>query len=271
MTVALSWLDGEQAIAELAAIGFTAVEVHLLQIGPSLPGAPVLEGHAAGMGSLIRDSGLVVSSLNAAGAPGFEPVAGDWNSSVNSLARELRLAAALGASRLICWDGCLGEADPARAPALLASAIAEAVSCSRLNDPPAVSVELHPFTFTLATGQVLETAIALHEVGAGLCMDFCHFGVALGPGFATELDSRVIAATNHVHLADSDCRTPELHVPLGVGALDVAGITSMFEGRPVALAWDMFGWPAVRQAMRQGLPTYSDIVSAHRRSLEAFA
>jgi sugar phosphate isomerase/epimerase len=271
MTVALSWLDGEQAVTELAAIGFTAVEVHRLQIGPSIPGVPVLEAHAAALGALIEERGLVASSLNAAGAAGFEPITGDRNCSIDSLAQDLRLAAALGAARVICWDGRLGDTDPARAPAVLASVVEEARARSRLRDPPDVSVELHPFTFALAAGRVRETAEALREVGAGLCLDFCHFGVALGPGFAAELGPDVISGTNHVHLADSDCSTSELHVPLGGGLLDVEGVAALFQARPVALAWDLFGWPAARHAMRQGLPRYAQIVTSHRRSLETAA
>ena len=267
MTVALSWLDGEQATDELAAIGFGAIEVHLRQIGPALVGPSVLEAHAAAMGALIEGRSLVPSSLNAAGEPGFEPIAGDWEGSVGVLAHQLRLAAALGAPRLICWDGRLGESQATRAPIRLAEAIEAARDRSGLQDPPAVSVEFHPFTFALAAGQLLETAHALDEIGAGICLDFCHFGVALGPGFATSLGTDVLAATNHVHLADSDCCTSELHAPLGAGVLAVDEIAGMFGGRPVALAWDLFGWPAARQAMRDGLPRYREIMSVHRSSL----
>ena len=229
MTVALSWLDGEQAVDELAAVGFTAVEVHTLQLGPSLPGPAVLEAHAAAMQSHLRGRGLEPSSLNAAGAAGFEPVAGDWEESVDVLATQLRLAAALGSPRLICWDGRIGSAEPARAPARLADAIDEARRRSGLQDPPVISVELHPFTFALACGLVSETATALREVGAGLCVDFCHFAVALGRSFP--LAPEVIAATNHVHLADSDCATSELHFPLGEGSLDLGALAASFAYR----------------------------------------
>ena len=55
----------------------------------------------------------------------------------------------------------------------------------RLADPPEVSIELHPFTFALKHRALPELATALSRVGAGICLDFCHFGVALG----RELDS----------------------------------------------------------------------------------
>jgi len=267
MTVALSWLDCEQAVEELLAIGFTAVEVHVEQLRPALPGVPAREAHAAAMGQFVREHGLVPSSLNAAGAAGFEPVAGDRDSSVETLAFQLRLAAALGAPRLICWDGRLGDEDAQRAPAVLAAVIDEARQRSQLDDPPVVSVELHPFTFALESGRVAETAAALCDVGAGLCVDFCHFGVALGPSFATTLEPDVIEATNHVHLADGDCTTSELHFALGEGVIDVEAVASLFSSQPVSLAWDLFGWPVPRRAMREGFAQYTRIVEAHRRSL----
>jgi sugar phosphate isomerase/epimerase len=229
---------------------------------------PVLEAHAAAMGQLLRDRGLAPSSLNAAGAPGFEPVGKERAAAVETLARQLRLAAALGAPRVICWDG-RPAADAAAAPALLAGVVDEALTRSRLAEPPAVSVELHPFTFALATGRLAETAAALQQVGAGLCVDFCHFGVALGRDFAARLEPEVIEATNHVHLSDSDCAASELHFPLGEGVLDVEALAGLYAGRAVSLAWDMFGWAAPRRAMREGIGRYTRIVEAHRRTLES--
>jgi sugar phosphate isomerase/epimerase len=266
MTVALSWLDGEAAAEELASIGFAAVEVHLFQLAPAIPGVPVLEAHAESMGVFLRGRGLVPSSLNAAGAPDFEPVAGDRDAAIETLAGQLRIAAALGAPRLICWDGRVHE-DASRAPGLLADVVEAALTRSGLDEPPDVSVELHPFTFALAHGLLEETAGALRQAGAGICLDFCHLAVALGPDFAGRLTAEVIQATNHVHLADSDCASSELHFPLGEGVLEVEGIARLFDGHPVALAWDMFGWPAPRHAMREGLARYARIVDAHARTL----
>lgn len=266
MTVALSWLDAEAAIGELYAAGFEGVEVHVAQIAPSLPGVPVAETHAAAVGDLLRGHGLVVSSLNAAGAPGFEPVAGDRDEAAATLAAQLRLAAALGAPRLLCWDGRSG-AGAADAPARLAAVVESALERSRLTLPPEVSVELHPFTFALATGVVAETAAALAGVGAGVCVDFCHFAVALGPDFV--LDDDLLAATTHVHLSDGDGASSELHFPLGAGALDLDALVERFAGREVCLAWDLFSWPAPRDAVTSGMQRYRELVARHAETLEA--
>lgn len=269
MTIALSWLDAEHAIEELAQLGFTAVEVHVQQLRPALADAPVLEAHATAAGELLRERGLIVSSLNGAGALGFNPVAGDVDAAADVLASQLRLAAALGAPRLICWDGRSENNTVDDAPSRLASTIQVGLSRSGLADPPAVSVELHPFTFALANDRLSETAVALARVGAGLCIDFCHLAVALGADLTSAITSEVLAATNHVHVADSDCRTSELHFPPGEGVLDVEALAMLFAGHDVCLAWDLFGWPAARQAMRAGIDRYRAIVQAHERTLHA--
>jgi sugar phosphate isomerase/epimerase len=257
MTVALARLDAESAAAELAALGFEAVEVHLLQLGPGLPGVPVFERHAEALGEHLRKVGITVSSLNCAGAPGFEPLQ-EPEAAAKELARQLRLAAAMGAPRVLCWDG---RGDAPDAPRRLAGCVEAALERSGLAELPAVSVELHPFTFALARRLVSEVAEALRGAGAGICVDFCHFGVALGPDFARELTPEVLGAVNHVHFADSDCATSELHFPPGEGVLDLDGLVARFSPLDVVLAWDLFGWPAPREAIRRTMPVYTQYVS----------
>lgn len=260
MTIGFPRLDAEEAADLLAQLGLEAVEIHLFQLGPGLPGVPVFEGHATALGESLRQRGLVVSTLNGAGAPGFEPHT-DWEGSANELARQLRLAAALGSPRLLCWDGRLPAGEPsAPAPRRLAECIAAGRERSRLADPPAISVELHPFTFALERRLVSELAEELRRVEAGICLDFCHFGVALGPAFASDFDDEILAAVNHVHFADTDCVTSELHFPPGKGILDLDLIVSRLSGLQVALAWDLFGWPAPRAAIRESLSAYARFV-----------
>ena len=250
MTIGFPRHSAEDAAEVLATLGLEAVEIHLLQLSPGVPGAPVFEGHASALGDALRERGLVVSSLNGAGATGFEPHE-DWDGAADELARQLRLASALGAPRLLCWDGRLrSESTAATASRRFADCIDAARERSRLTDPPVISVELHPFTFALDRGALSELAEELQRIGAGICLDFCHFGVSLGPGFASSLDAHVLAAVNHVHFADTDCATSELHFPPG------KGISAL----EVAVAWDLFGWPAPNAAIRESLTTYSRFV-----------
>ena len=73
---------------------------------------------------------------------GFEPL-GDQagrERAIEALAREIRLADALGAARVICWDGRSDDAQQAAdAPARLASVIDAARRRSGLSDPPGSS------------------------------------------------------------------------------------------------------------------------------------
>jgi sugar phosphate isomerase/epimerase len=262
-TVGFGRLDVEAAAEVLVELGFEATEVHLLQLGPGIGGALVFEGHAAALGESLQEAGLVVSTLNGAGAAGFEPLVDreTWDEAASELGRQLRLASALGSPRLLCWDGRLPpNGDAEAAPRLLADCIAAGVERSALSDPPVVSVELHPFTFALEHHLVPELVAALRDVGAGICLDFCHFGVALGPAFLDELDAEALASINHIHFADSDCVTSELHFPPGKGILDLPAIVSRLSGLGVALAWDLYGWPAPRAAIRRHMPVYAGFV-----------
>jgi sugar phosphate isomerase/epimerase len=260
MTIGFPRHGAEDAADLLATLGLEAVEIHLLQLGPGLAGASVFEGHASALGEALRERGLVVSALNGAGATGFEPHE-DWDGAADELARQLRLASALGSPRLLCWDGRLrSETTAATASRRLADCIEAARERSRLTDPPVVSVELHPFTFALERGALAELAEELQRVGAGICLDFCHFGVSLGPGFASSLDAEVLAGVNHVHFADTDCTTPELHFPPGRGILDLESIMSHISALEAAIAWDLFGWPAPHAAIRESLASYARFV-----------
>ena len=260
MTIGFPRHSAEDAADLLASLGLEAVEIHVLQLGPGLAGAPVFEGHASALGEALRERGLIVSTLNGAGGSGFEPHH-DWDGAADELARQLRLASALGSPRLLCWDGRLPPEGSATAAARrFADCVDAARERSRLTDPPVVSVELHPFTFALDRGALSELAEELQRIGAGICLDFCHFGVSLGPGFASSLDAHVLAAVNHVHFADTDCATSELHFPPGRGILDLESIMSHISALEVAVAWDLFGWPAPNAAIRESLTTYARFV-----------
>ena len=68
--------DIEQAAATVKALGFDGMEVHANQLGPGLPGVPVFEAHAAAAGEVLRNAGLIVSTLNVVGDATFDPFGG---------------------------------------------------------------------------------------------------------------------------------------------------------------------------------------------------
>jgi len=272
MSVVMLRDDLETAAATLHDLGFEGMEVHLSHLGPGMPGVTVYEAHAAAAGELIRRHDLLVSTLNAAGDPSFDPFGGPaaLEGTVAALAQQLRLAAAMGAPRLLIWEGRVARReDLDGALRTLTDCLARARERSGLADPPPISVELHPFTFGLQHRVLPALGAALASVGAGICFDFCHFGVALGADLLAAIDDDVLAAIDHVHYSDTDLVTSELHFPPGDGALDLAAIGHRLAGKPIAVSWDLFGWPAPRHAMLERMDAYRSFVARHAAPLRS--
>jgi sugar phosphate isomerase/epimerase len=272
MTVATPRLDLEAAAAEIAEAGYRGVEVFSGQIGPGVFAVEAQAAHARVARGHLERRGLVPVTLNSIDGS-FDPLRAP-DSSIQTLARHLQLADALGVPRLLIWDGIHDETAvvaPREAPQLLAETIVAARNASGLRHLPAVSVELHPFTYTFQHGLLAETATALTSVGAGICLDVAHFGVALGAYFAGQLTGPVLDAVNHVHWCDSDCRTSGLHFPMGQGVVDLARLETAIAARPVVIALDLFGWPAPREAMREVRVAYAELLHRHRVTLDRVA
>lgn len=267
MTVPLSQLDLEEAIELLGASGFNAVEVFLGQVGPRIVDVPIGPTHLDAVARLLESHELRASSLNTIVNNLVPSASGAARDRAVAQVRDgLTLGAALGAPRILIWDGEIDDAAQARdAPEALAECIHRATELAQATVDerplPRVSVELHPNTFTLKHGLLSESAQQLVSVGAGICLDLAHFGVALGPDFARLLSDDLLAAVNHVHFADSDCVTEQLHLPPGIGRIDLASVTGALAGSGLSAAWDLFGWPAPRTAVRRHFSSYASFVS----------
>ncbi|HUC18249.1 MAG TPA: sugar phosphate isomerase/epimerase [Acetobacteraceae bacterium] len=262
--------DLETSVAAVRELGFDGMEVHIHQLGPGLPGVPVFEAHAEAAGNAIRRAGLVVSALNAVGDITFDPFHGPeaLARTIDGLSAHLRWAKAMGAPRVLIWEGRIGDPqDVGAACGTLARLIEAAIHRSGLENPPSVSCELHPFTFALKHRAIAPLASALRSVGAGICFDFCHFGVALGRDLLEVIDDDVLDAINHVHYANTDTKTSELHFPPNDGVLDLEAIGSRLKGKPIAISWDLFGWPEPRHAARSQMAAYEAFVRRHAASL----
>lgn len=266
MSVVLPRLDLEEVALSFARSGFPWMEVHYSQL--EVPArTPLSEAGARVAGAELLRLGIKVSSFNVVGRERFVPHGGRaaMESSVACLADDLRWGAAMGAQRVLVWDGCPSDDALQQAPSSLRRCIEEARKRSELSEPPEVSVELHPFTFALRHDRLEALSDQLLECGAGICLDFCHFGVALGPDFVERLNGQVLGTVNHVHFADTDCTTPELHFPPGRGCLDLARLRDTLAGLNVAIAWDLFAWPAPRKAIAESKETYAAFVKTSRR------
>ena len=254
-------LDFEASVDELAALGFAATDVHLPQIGASVA---YTEAHAAAAATRIHSLGMVVSGLSVTGDATFDPFGGiaAVRSTSEGLSRHIRLAAAMGAPRVMIWDGTVGNAEDARyASGILAECIARAVDSCGIADPPTVCVEPHPFTFALRFRLLDELAHSLAAVGAELCLDFSHFSVAWGSDFMGMVHDDVLKCVGLIHYCDSDCTTSELHYPPGEGRLDLVSISAKLAGRGLPALWDLYSWPAPRAAIQRYMETYDSFLA----------
>lgn len=255
--------DLETAAATVKELGFEGTEIHASQLGPGLPGVPVFEGHAAAAGEVVRRAGLFVSTLNVVDDATFDPFGGRdaMEATIEGLAGHLRWADAMGAPRVLIYEGRVEDpSQVTQACETLARIIEAAGRRCGVAAPVPVSIELHPFTFALQHRALPQLGRALLSVGAGICFDFCHFGVALGKDVLDYIDDEVLEAIDHIHYSDTDTVTSELHFPPGDGVLDIDAIGARLAGKPIAASWDLFGWPEPRYAVRANMDAYSTFV-----------
>ena len=78
--------------------------------------------------------------------------------------------------------------------------------------------------------------------------------------------AEVVDAIDHVHYSDTDTTTSELHFPPGEGVLDLDAIGARIAGRPIAVSWDLFGWPGPRHAVGSLMDVYRAFVERHAAS-----
>jgi sugar phosphate isomerase/epimerase len=273
MSAWLALQDLEEACDTLKSLGFDGASVVYTQVGSRLIPAPVYEGHYAAAGDVIREAGLLVSTLNVIeDPPNFDPFtsADSRARTAQHLSQHLRNALAMGAPGILIWDGRVEDASRADSAAVI---FAECIGRARELAGPAtsglgISVELHPFTFGLKYNKLPEMAARLPGVGAGFCVDFCHFGVALGPGFIEVLSPQVMGATTEVHYSDTDCKTSEFHFPAGRGVLDLAALEAHFRGRGLPVGLDLFQWPAPRSGARTAWDQFTSFVRAQGASAQ---
>lgn len=259
--------DIEQACTSLRELGFEGVSLVFTQVASRLIPAPVFEGHYGAAGEVVREAGLIVSTLNCIeGAPRFDPFSSDESrrATAEGLADHLRNARAMQAPGVLIWDG---EVDSESAADAAPGQLAECIERARrlagpTTDAISISIELHPFTFALRYNRLAELAQALRGVGAGICVDFCHFGVTRGGDFLDLLTPTVMSAVNEIHYADTDARTSEFHYPAGRGVLDLAALEQHFAGRGLPAGLDLFQWPAPRSGALSSKSRFAAFVAS---------
>lgn len=263
MTGWLAMQDLEEGCRTLLGLGFEAVGIYHTQVASRLIGAPTYDAHFAAAGACVRDMGLGVSTLNVIeDDPVLDPLTGDPDAAAERLAIHLRHAAAMGAPGILIWDGRATDSKQADPSALARTIDRARAGAGSLAGALRVSVELHPFTFALKYGRLEELAAALPKVGASICMDFCHFAVAMGQDFIRNLSDDVLAAIGEIHYCDSDAQTSEFHFPPGKGILDLEEIETRLAARGIPAALDLFQWPFPQSAAVESMDYYRRFVQA---------
>ncbi len=269
MTIGLPKLDLEDAFRALHEAGFTAVEVFWGQLGPGLVEVPLSTAYATAVARAAKVADLKVSTLNC--ITGSLDAYGDASSrhkTAETIAQQLRLAAAMEADRILLWDGELDDPEKlVDAPKQLADCLAQALATSELADPPQIAIELHPNTFAFRHRLHEQVAKQLRAIGAGVCLDFCHAGVAFGPGFMDEFSPQFLDTVTHLHYADTDGLSEQLHFPPGEGVLNLEMVVARLAGRGLPMAWDLFGWPNPRFTFAKAMAKYREAVAKLERPL----
>jgi len=211
--------------------------------------------------------GLPLIRYNVAAADYFGPLESkeDSKAVVEGLKHDIDVAAGLGASQMITWEG--------RAPA---GATAEDVHGWILEETVtlfrealdyakpkgiSISVEVHPFTLGIDLDFMVKLCDRLDPEYFGVTYDCSHFAVGLPDGYIDAiltLGSRI----KHLHFCDGDKCSSEVHFPPGKGCLDLQGIVDAlkrvrFNGTFMA---DMWLYPLPEEAARISVPYMRRII-----------
>ncbi|MCY3915121.1 MAG: sugar phosphate isomerase/epimerase [Chloroflexi bacterium] len=246
----------EEACQRLAAAGCNAVEMW----PPHLAGcrSPSLLKQFR---EFAAELGLELWGYNAVGADYFQPFGStaNYNRTLAGLKADVDHALELGVADVMVWEGRrLPDSDIPDADLLatLVSLFTEAIDYARPKDVR-FTVEPHPFTLGMDNDFMKQLCDQLDRAHFGVLYDFCHYGVGQPASYVDaiyDLGARI----EHLHYADTDGFTSELHYPPGKGALDLATMNQALKeiGFAGTSTLDMYGYPMPEQGYLWGLPLY---------------
>ncbi|HMO83618.1 MAG TPA: sugar phosphate isomerase/epimerase [Lacipirellulaceae bacterium] len=210
----------ESALARCVQAGFDALELWPPQIVEF--STPALRRE---LGDYIRGLGMQVLRLNCADRPYFQMIESeaDARCATEGLIADIDVAADLGMSQLLTWEGRAGDYSPqvkfGSVLESVATALGEACRYGSARNVE-LTVEVHPFTLGMDLPWLIALCDRLKEHRFSVTYDCAHFAVGKPHEYVQAID-QLGGRIGHVHFCDSDATTSELHLPPGKGCLDL--------------------------------------------------
>jgi sugar phosphate isomerase/epimerase len=252
----------EDALVRIRACGFDAVEMWQPHLAKCRTPALLAHFHRQ-----ARALGLELFGLNVIGFDWFRPFGSeaDFSATLRQLKADIDYAVALGVRDVMIWEGVRPERGGRnvlqqqclpRLVVLFGEALPYAAERG-LN----ILCEPHPFTLAIEDWFAIELYDRLAAPNFGYIYDCCHYGVGRPTDYAQairNLEHRI----RHVHFADSDRTTSELHFPPGEGSLDLDAIVAAFAevGYRGTISLDLYGWPLPERGAAIGIPYLRDVI-----------
>lgn len=246
----------EQALEHLRAAGFTGVEMWKPQLRRCR--TPELRARFA---AYAADLGLAMGGLNVVGEAYYRPFGDkeERRATLAGLKEDVDYALSLGTRDVLIWEGVRppGTSDQEALERLLAplTELLRAAVDYAAAQGARILVEPHPFTVGMNDEFLIRLCDALDPDHFGVTFDCCHYGVAR-PRDYIQAVHRLGHRICHVHFADSDLKSSELHLVPGDGVLDLPGLLAALRqvGYAGQIALDIYGNPLPVEAARRGLP-----------------
>ncbi|MCL4251587.1 MAG: sugar phosphate isomerase/epimerase [Anaerolineae bacterium] len=251
----------EEACQRIVAAGCNSVEMwkdHLSGFK-----TPALLAHFR---EFAADLGLSLWGLNVVGADYFHPFesGASYDRTLAGLKEDVDYALELGVREVMVWEGAHPGIKISHVELLdtLTHLFQAAIDYARPNGVRFLA-EPHPFTLGMDLDFVCQLCDRLGRDHFGILFDFCHFGVGKPDGYVEAIHT-LGDRIQHLHYADSDRVSSELHFPPGKGTLDLAAMDKALQdvGFKGSATLDMYGYPLPEQGYRWGLPRFQIALEA---------
>lgn len=246
----------EYSLRVMAELGYDHIELCHCQI-PDFK-TPELRKQ---LGEYIESLGMKFVGSNVPDSPYFQKLdsSEDVKVALAGLQRDLDIAADLGAEYVITFEGRVPPGSTHEI--IFGRLLDDTVQLLKAGSEYAAErnidllIEIHPFTLGINLEFSTQLCDRVGMDNFGIAYDSCHFAVGLPDGYIDAirtLDHRI----KHVHFADSDKRSSELHFPPGRGCLDMDGIVKALKDIKFSGAWmlDLFLYPMPVWGSREGIP-----------------